>query len=110
VVEKLTVRSVDMQVLLPKIQEIGKNQQVQNQQDQSQQQQFAAQMQKQAELQKHRVQNSPKSEGHKIDVESEKKGHQQKKRHSDEDKKQEHVEGETGVKDPSKGNLLDIKI
>lgn len=105
----MTVRSVDMQVLLPKIQEIGKNQQIQNQQDQSQQQQFAAQMQKQTEQQKHQVQTSLKPEGSKIDS-GDGKDKQQKKRQGHKEEDQENLEGEIGVKDPSKGNLLDIKI
>lgn len=105
----MTVRSVDMQVLLPKIQEIGKNQQVQNQQDQSQQQQFASQMQKQTEKQKHQVQNSLKPEGNKITAGNE-QGKQQQKQKPQEEGARDNLEEETGVKDPDKGNLLDIKI
>lgn len=104
----MTVRSIDMQVLLPKISEANRSQPIQNQQNQTQQQQFAAQFQKQADIQRHQVQNSNKSEGSKITQDDQKnKSHDQRENH-----RKDNTEEETAVsaKDPVKGNLLDIKI
>lgn len=105
----MTLRPIDMQVLLPKISEVNRGQPIQNQQDQTEQQQFAAQFQKQAEIQRHQVQNSNKTEGSKIDQQAKEKGssRQQEDKNAKDRQKDEQT---AGTKDPGKGNLLDIKI
>ncbi|ADG82363.1 hypothetical protein [Thermincola potens] len=107
----MSLRPVDMQVLIPKIDEVAKSHQIQNQHEEFQQQQFAAQLQKQAELQQKQVTNSPKSEGGKIKKEKEKEKYRQQ---SGDGKKQRYNAQEEDspqdFKEPNKGNLLDIKV
>lgn len=105
----MTVRSIDMQVLLPKIGEANRSQPIQNQQSQTEQQQFAAQFQKKIEVQKHQVQNSSKSEGSKIGEDDQRKsssGRQDERRKEPEKGEESAID----VKDPRKGKILDIKI
>lgn len=104
----MSLRSVDMQVLLPKVAEALRNQPVQNQQDPSHQQQFALQFQKQAELQRHQVQTSNKSEGTKVGQQSaqNRSPNHENSRHQDE-KEEEQLKD---AKDPNRGKFVDIKI
>lgn len=106
----MSLRSVDMQVLLPKVSEVNRNQPIQNQQDQTQQQQFAAQMQKQSEMQRQQIQNSDKPEGAKVDRQAREKRGGADREPEREKKGRSGEEGAPEVKDPGKGNLLDIKI
>ncbi|MBU7008296.1 hypothetical protein [Phosphitispora fastidiosa] len=106
----MTLRPVDMQVLLPKVSEVNRNQPIQNQQDQTQQQQMAAQFQKQMEIQKQKVHNSEKPDGQKIEQDTEEKAAS----HDGEGKKRRQggreQEKQEELKDPDRGKLFDIKV
>lgn len=109
----MTVRSIDMQVLLPKIAEANRSQPIQNQQSQTEQQQFAAQFQKKVEIQKHQVQNSSKSEGTKIGEDNQQKSNsnRQEMRHKEAGTEADtEDESKIDAKDPRKGKIFDIKI
>ncbi len=106
----MTLRPVDMQVLLPKVSEVNRNQPIQNQQDQTQQQQLAAQFQKQMEVQKQKVHNSEKPDGERI----EQKAGEGSPGRDDEARKRrkggQKQEKQEDIKDPDRGKLFDIKV
>ncbi|WP_418790209.1 hypothetical protein [Phosphitispora sp. TUW77] len=106
----MTLRPIDMQVLLPKVSEVNRNQPIQNQQDHTQQQQLAAEFQKQMDIQKHKVRNSEKSDGQRIEQETGDKasGHNEAREKSRQGGKEEEKQEE--LKDPDRGKLFDIKI
>lgn len=107
----MTVRSIDLQVLLPKIAEANRSQPIQNQQSQTEQQQFAAQFQKKVELQKQQVLNSSKSEGSKIGEDNRKSSSGQEQRHKEAGKEAStEDESKNDARDPRKGKIFDIKI
>lgn len=106
----MSLRPVDLQVLLPQVSEVNRNQPVQNQQGQTQQQQFAAQLQKQAEMQRQQIQESDKTEGSKIDKEARDRHHGKGEEGGENHKNTPEDDQKANVKDPSKGNLLDIKV
>lgn len=105
----MSLRSVDLQVHLPQVSEVNKNQQIQNQQSHTQDQQFAAQLQKKTENQRQQVLESNKSEEGRIDQQTKGQHRGQDSEHQGRRKEQE-GESKASAKDPTKGNLLDIKI
>lgn len=105
----MSLRSIDLQVLLPQVSEVNKNQPIQNQQSHTQQQQFAAQLEKQTETQRQQVQSSNKSEEGKINQETGSRQRGQDAEHRENRKRQE-AETKVDVQDPTKGKILDIKI
>lgn len=106
----MSLRSVDLQVVLSQVSEVNKNQPLQNQQSHTQQQQFAAELQKQSENQRQQVQDSKKSEEGKIDQQTKGQRRGQESEHHGSREEQENDETKISAKDPAKGNLLDIKI
>lgn len=105
----MTVRSIDLQVLLPKIAEANRSHPLQNQQNQTQQQQFSAQFQKQTQIQKQQVQNSDKSHGSKVGEDSQKRNASGGKKNQDNKGEQDNGQ-QNNPRDPKKGNIFDIKI
>ncbi len=57
----MTLRSVDLQVLLPRVQEAGRIQQIHQTNEQTQQQSFAAHLLREAEVAQRSVQNLPQA-------------------------------------------------
>ncbi|HAA90270.1 MAG: Uncharacterized protein XD63_0029 [Thermoanaerobacterales bacterium 50_218] len=57
----MTLRSVDLQVLLPRVQEAGRIQQIHQANEQTQQQSFAAHLLREAEVAQRSVQNLPQA-------------------------------------------------
>lgn len=107
----MSLRSIDLQVALPKVQEAGQGHRTQNQQD-TNQQQFASQFQKQTEQQQKQVQNSPKSEG--AQVRKEGRSSSQENKHDPKDDCHQ-LDGSakdelTVAKDPNLGHSIDIRI
>jgi hypothetical protein len=103
----MTIRPVDMQVLLPKVNEVSKVQQAQNNAEQTAKQQFAAQLQKEAALKESQVQGATKGEGLLINKDGSKNSHGG---HEHEASKDKNELAEEIIKDPKLGNKLDIKI
>lgn len=107
----MSLRSIDLQVALPKVQEAGQGHRTQNQQD-TNQQQFASQFQKQTAQQQTQVQNSPKSEGAQVRKEgrsSSQEGKQDSKDASPQLEQSAKDELSVG-KDPNLGHSIDIRI
>lgn len=109
----MTIRSVDLQMLIPNAVEVGKTQHRTDQQNTAQQQQFAEQWQKISADRQKQVQATPKSEGGK--VRSEKDGRQQSAQgegsmDSKDKKETTHPEeGAPAAQDPVRGHHVDIK-
>lgn len=103
----MPIRPVDMQVLLPKVNEVSRIQQIQNQNEQNSQQQFASQLQKEATKQETQVQHSNKSQGGKVNKDS---GNKSSSEEKEKKKKQKNEQESEIIKDPKLGNKLDIKI
>ncbi|MBC9783442.1 hypothetical protein H1S01_02805 [Heliobacterium chlorum] len=105
----MTLRPVDMQVIVPKVTEVGKQQQVQNLAPDQQQHFLGQQGQVEADHRQKTVQSSPQSEEGRIrERQQNKQGRQQGKSKSgrrDQDEQEESV-----PQDPLRGRLLDIKI
>ncbi len=113
----MSIRSIDMQVLIPKATEVGKQQNSLAQQSTVQQQQFAEQMQKTAEMRQHQVQGLTKSQGGKVERDEQKdKSNSQRQDNPEENNKaaatelleQENTENSVG-RDPILGHIIDIK-
>lgn len=106
----MTVRPIDMQILLPKVPEVGRTQQIQNNHEQSQAQQFASELNKQAKHAENQVQNSKEAEGKSV---SQDKGNsssgKELSQHGGQKEKEDLAEIEL-PHDPTKGNRLDIKV
>jgi hypothetical protein len=105
--EVMTIRPVDMQVLLPKVNEVSKIQQTQNNAEQTAQQQFASQLQKEAARKESQVQGTAKGEALLINKDGSKNSHEG---HEQEPSKDKHELIEEIIKDPKLGHKLDIKI
>lgn len=108
----MNIRSIDLQVLIPRATEAGKVQQVTNQQPTLEQQQFAEQFQAIANSRQRQVQNVPKPEDGKIQNKKE-KDHQQSKQQQQDDAFHKHEDAAHGqeeyIPDPIKGHVIDIK-
>ncbi|NPV92023.1 MAG: hypothetical protein HPY50_14750 [Firmicutes bacterium] len=105
----MSIRNVDLQVMLPKLQEVGRVQQVQQQSNQEQQQQFAAQFKHTADLQQTKVLESHKGEkGEVRDRESSRQGTPGE--HHSSDRQEPENEESRPAKDERLGKMLDITI
>ena len=111
----MSIRSIDMQVLIPKATEVGKQQNNLAQQSTVQQQQVAEQMQKTAEVRQQQVQGLAKGEGGKVKREEPKEKHNHNHRRGNyglnqhDLPEQENPEDEPMSKDPVLGHVIDIK-
>lgn len=97
-----------MQVVIPKVTEVGKAQQVREQQHTFQQQYGAVQLQQQADRKLNQVQKSEKSEGKRIKEEENRKnrhGSQEKNKHENQEKEQSKM-----AVDTYRGRNIDIKM
>lgn len=112
----MSIRPVDLQVLIPRATEVGRHQQTADQQLTNQQQQFAEQLQQIAQSRQHKVQGTPKNEGGKVQREKDQeekngRGGQNHQKHQEAQAKENSQGGhvETSVNDPVRGHLIDIK-
>jgi len=113
VVFNLTIRPIDLQVLIPKVTEVGKNQHTTDHQDTLQQQQFEGKWQQISAKREHQVQGAAKSEESKVGEK-----HAKEQNHSKNGKKSgDDMQGKNDAdmvnhpshEDPVRGNLIDIK-
>ena len=109
----MSLRPTDMQVMLTRVHEASRTQQVNNQQQQNnEQQQFAVQLQKQKEHEQQQVQNSPKSEKSRVEADARKGGQpggHGKQRESRAGTQEQNKE-EKPAKDLKLGKHIDIKV
>jgi len=110
----LTIRPVDLQVLIPRVTEVGKTQHVTDHQDTLQQQQFAGQWQQISANRQKQVQSTTKDEDGKVGREKNYKEqsnsnngqqHQDVKQCNTDADMVNHASSE----DPVRGKLIDIK-
>lgn len=111
----MSIRPIDMQVLIPRSTEVGVQQNNIAQQSTLQQQQFAEQMAKVAEVRQQQVQSIAKGQGGKVEREGSKEKNNRRQSAQAEQKgstdSEELVEEETeSVRlDPILGHIIDIK-
>jgi hypothetical protein len=115
----MSIRSIDMQVLIPRATEAQKHQNNITQQGSLQQQQLAEQMQKTAEVRQHQVQSLVKSQGGLVERDESKD--QQSKHRSNRDPQQNPTTSQVDIcdqestdstavsQDPVLGHIVDIK-
>ena len=111
----MSIRPIDMQVIIPRSTEVGVQQNNLAQQSVVQQQQFAEQMAKAAAVRQKQVQGIAKGQGGKIEREGNKE--KNNKHHADEagensgalSAESPESEGETIRRDPVLGHIIDIK-
>lgn len=109
----VTIRPIDLQVLIPRVTEVSKTQHTLNQQDILQQQQFEGKWEKISTKREHQVQGTEKSDASKVGERQPKEQNHSKdgKKHGDD----KSGNGDTGKinhpshDDPVRGNLIDIK-
>jgi hypothetical protein len=108
----MTIRPIDMQVLIPKASELHKINPAQDIHSQIQQQQFAAQFQQVVQNRQNKVQSSHQTEGQRIGKErdSQRRGHHGHAQQEKPDENQENTK-DTPLKYPNPilGNHIDIK-
>lgn len=113
----MSIRSIDMQVLIPKATEVGKQQNNLTQQSTLQQQQFSEEMKKMVLVRQQQVQGMEKSQGSKVEREETKDKHKKRSPNyaHNPDKlekelpEQENTESTNIGKDPLRGHIIDIK-
>jgi len=113
----MSIRPIDLQVLIPRAGDVGRVQQIADHQTLLQQQQFAEQWQQINEHRQHQIQSTPKSVGGKVHGEKQSEGNPGKGR--GDSREQAHTtdsadEGGTdgnhsSVCDPVRGHIVDIK-
>ncbi len=115
----MSIRPVDMQVILPHATDVGKVQAVQNDQTATSQQLFAEKLQREAESRQGQVQESKRAEFGKVtrDKEKEEQKGGGQKYHASSGKEEEDSEQEkkqhqrvllSGMTDPVRGKNLDV--
>lgn len=97
----MSIRSIDLQVLIPRATEASKNQQTNDHQNSLQQQQQSEAWRQIAANRQHQVQNTPKSAGGKIEQERE------KEKRREQDQKKESSDHHSGAQDSSKDTIAD---
>ncbi|NPV25949.1 MAG: hypothetical protein HPY81_00555 [Firmicutes bacterium] len=105
----MSIRSLDLQVLLPHTQEVSRTQRIQQQGPEQQQQEFAAQLEQQVERQQGAVRSTPKGEQaliHERET-STGRGAARQQRKSSKKKEDDLLESLT---EPSLGQVIDIKV
>ena len=110
----MTIRPVDLQVLIPRVTEVGKTQHITDHQDTLQQQQFAGKWQKISEKREQQVQGTTKSEDGKVGWDKNSKEQSNSKNgQKHQDGKHSNAEADmvnhASSEDPVRGNLIDIK-
>lgn len=102
----MSIRPIDLQVLIPRTEEIGRKQQGQQDKNQAESQKFMLQFQEQAKNRQSQVQTSQKSEQEKINQEKKEKSNQGKKQGKNNKK---NLGQKDELADPVRGTLIDIK-
>lgn len=111
----MSIRPMDMQVLIPKATEVGKQQNNLTQQSTLQQQQFAEELKKTVQVRQQQVQGMDKSQGNKVERDENQKHkkhpHNYARNHDQpkESPEQEDPEGTIVGQDPLRGHIIDIK-
>ncbi|MDT8901321.1 hypothetical protein [Anaeroselena agilis] len=102
----MTIRAIDLQVLIPRVTEVGKVQQIADNQGALQQQQGADQWQKLAAARQQQVQKSPQNAGGKVNADAD-----GKEKHQEENNKgsRRHEDEAEDSPDPIRGHTIDIK-
>lgn len=108
----MTIRPIDLQVLIPKASEISRVSHTQEIQAQNQQQQFAAQFEQAVQTRQKRVLESNQAQGQRVRSDKESRGRGQKE-NTDKDNKRNNPEATkeegTGYVKPGLGSHVDIK-
>lgn len=107
----MTIRPVDLQVVIPRVTEVAKTQHASDQKETLQQQQFAGQWQQIAANRQHQVQGTNKEET-KVNRERHTKEHDSEKegqKHQEGKQSDTDMENHPSNQDPVRGNLIDIK-
>ena len=108
----MNIRSIDLQVLIPKATEVSKNQQISDHQRMVQQQNVSQEWQQISMQRQNQIQHAPQTEHGTIKQapEREKKnGKQQHAQARTRDTKKSEELADTEQTDPTRGNLIDIK-
>ncbi|MPM68940.1 hypothetical protein SDC9_115877 [bioreactor metagenome] len=115
-VVSVSIRPVDLQVIIPRATEVSKTQQASDQQLISQQQQFAEQWQQISARRQQKVQSTSKTEGGKVHGDDKKKKNQKQGSQSGEGFDEQHSNDAKSsnnmlvqAADPMRGHLIDIK-
>lgn len=103
----MSIRPIDMQVMIPKTQEVGKTHQAELQKPVSEQMQFEAQMQKQVNQNQHQVVHADKSDKTAIRDDQQRK---KKEQDSKKKKKEETQAQKEGKKKAATTSIFDVKI
>lgn len=110
---KMTIRPVDLQVLIPRVTEVSKMQHAADHQDTLQQQQFEGKWQQIGTQRQHKVQNTTKNADNKVGEKHAKEQNHSKNEKKNPDDKQGKDDTEKlnhpSHEDPVRGNLIDIK-
>lgn len=114
----MSIRPIDMQVLIPKATEVGIQQNNLVHQSTLQQQQFAEQMEKTAQVRQQQVQGIVKSQGGKVERDDKKRKNKQRygsdpnrerNQFPEESMELENSDDLTTMSDPILGHIVDIK-
>ncbi len=109
----VSIRSIDMQVLVPRATEVQKQQNTMVQQGTLQQQQIAEQMQKTAEIRQHQVQDIEKSQSGRVNRDEAKEErssqHYPRKDLAANQLETDEEENSISGQDPVLGHIIDIK-
>ena len=107
----MNIRSIDLQVLIPRTTDVAKSQAVNDRQGMQQQQQFAEQFQKITTELQHQVQSTAKSTGSKIERDGHRNRQNPQDSHPGKDKtfqQEEQAENAVDQPDPIRGHNIDI--
>ena len=105
----MTIRAIDLQVLIPRSTEVSKVQQVSDHQAALQQQQHAEQWQHIAANRQQQVQRTPQNAGGKIDPDAERHKNAQQEAGNKKHQPNDRAEPEELASDPTRGRKIDIK-
>lgn len=108
----MTIRPVDLQVIIPRVTEVSKTQHTMNQQETLQQQQFEGKWQQISAKREHQVQGTKESEASRVKEKHAKEQNRPKdgKKQGDDKKGTDHDQiNHPSHEDPIRGNLIDIK-
>lgn len=107
----MTIRPIDLQVLIPKASEINRVNHVQEIQSQIQQQQFASQFAQAVQNRQKQVQGTKQTEGQRVRLNKDSRGRGGNEEQSDTDSQQQGNTEEEAVTyiNPNLGNHIDIK-
>lgn len=105
----MSVRPIDLQVLIPRTTEVSRIQQVSDQQAALQQQQSAAEWQRLAANRQQQVQKPQQNVGGKIDPDAHQEGGMEHEADHRRDRHRPAEDEEVAGVDPDRGHMIDIK-